>query len=197
MEIFLNGNKLDAEIEHEKTLHEVLVFFEKECMKNDATIVQIEVNGTVIPAGELDTIFNTPLPEVQKLAISTVCEKDIVKSIKNLAVQLTTICEGLEQISVKYQTNNDNEVSAIITSFANSFDSLCHLISLTALFPTKFSHFKIDDMTIIEFLQDFSPILEEFETALKEKDTVLVGDLAEYEIMPRLTNLIASIQKIE
>jgi hypothetical protein len=196
MELLLNGNKLDVQLENEKNLHEILTFFEEECIKNNATIVQIALNDVVISASTLDTKFDTSISEIKKLEISTVCEDDIVSAMKNLSVQLTTICDGLEQIPVHLQTNKDSEAKSVITSFANAFDTLCHLISLTALFPNKFSEFKIEEMNINEYLKDFSPMLEEFEVALAEKDTVLIGDLAEYEIMPRLTKLIASIQKM-
>jgi len=196
MELLLNGNKLDVQLENEKNLHEILTFFEKECIKNNATIVEIALNNEVIPASKLDEKFTTPVSNINKLEISTVCEEDIITAMKNLAVQLSSICEGLEQIPLQLQTNKDSEAKSVITSFANAFDTLCHLISLTALFPNRFSEFRIEEMDINEYLKDFSPMLQEFEGALSEKDTVLIGDLAEYEIMPRLTKLIASIQKM-
>jgi hypothetical protein len=39
---------------------------------------------------------------------------------------------------------------------------------------------------VSDFFADLTPVLSEFEEALKANDTVLVGDLAEYEICPRL-----------
>ncbi len=41
-------------------------------------------------------------------------------------------------------------------------------------------------MQFNEFFADFSPILIDFEQALQNNDTVLIGDLSEYEICPRL-----------
>ncbi|OJF77575.1 MAG: hypothetical protein BKP49_00920 [Treponema sp. CETP13] len=196
MDLFINGIKIDAQIENEKTLQEVLSYFEEEGIKNNATIVKIIVNGKEISAEELDSEFGKPLTEIETLEISTICENDIVTAMKNFAIQLSTVCTGLEQIPINLQTNQDAQVNTVISSFANSFDTLCHLISLTALFPERFDAFRIDEMDINQYLKDFSPMLKEFENALKDKDTVLIGDLAEYEIMPRLTKLIASIKEM-
>lgn len=196
MELFINGIKIDAQIEHEKTLQEVLSYFEEEGIKNNATIVKIVVNGNELSAEKLDSEFGKPLTEINTLEISTICESDIVTAMKNFAIQLSTVCTGLEQIPINLQTNKDIEVNTVISSFANSFDTLCHLISLTALFPARFNEFRIDEMDINEYLEDFSPMLKDFETALKNKDTVLIGDIAEYEIMPRLNKLVASIKEM-
>ena len=81
----------------------------------------------------------------------------------------------------------------IINRFAESFDILCHLATLSSLFPAKFDGKKIAEKSLAEFLKDFSPILTDFEDSLKNKDTVLTGDLAEYELKPRLEAYISDI----
>ena len=40
-----------------------------------------------------------------------------------------------------------------------------------------------------QFLSSFSQILVDFEKALIDNDIVLIGDLAEYEIAPRLQSI--------
>ena len=54
----------------------------------------------------------------------------------------------------------------------------------------------IDGKKINEFFQEFSQILNDFEQAIASKDTVLMGDLAEYEISPRLLAIAKTIEEL-
>ena len=51
-------------------------------------------------------------------------------------------------------------------------------------------------MSFQEFFNDFSPILADFEEALKNNDQVMIGDLSEYEICPRLQAISQALKKM-
>jgi hypothetical protein len=51
----------------------------------------------------------------------------------------------------------------------------------------------VADMPITAYMGEFGSALGEMLTAYKQRDTVLVGDLAEYEMAPRLRGLYAAI----
>ena len=104
------------------------------------------------------------------------------------------VSEELKQIPVKFQAGKDNEANSIITSLADLIDNICHTASLSALFPQKFGKIKIEGKTFVEFFADLSPVLKDFEQAIESKDTVLLGDLAEYEISPRLDSLADALE---
>ena len=55
---------------------------------------------------------------------------------------------------------------------------------------------KIDDKNLSDFIRDFSPFLEDFENAIKDNDTVTIGDIAEYEIKPRFENFCEVIKEM-
>ena len=50
--------------------------------------------------------------------------------------------------------------------------------------------------TVGDFFQDFMPILSDFEQAVESGDTVLIGDLAEYEISPRLSAIAKTLNTL-
>ena len=75
--------------------------------------------------------------------------------------------------------------------FAESFDNFCKAVTLSSLFSEHFANTKEKAQKISDFLADFAPILSDFENAFKDKDTVLIGDLSEYEIAPRREGDIA------
>ena len=113
--------------------------------------------------------------------------------MKELASDFEPLCSELEELPVLMQQNNDKKSFDIINRFAESFDILCHLATLSSLFPAKFEGKLIAEKSLTDFLKDFSPVLTDFEESLKNKDTVLTGDLAEYELKPRLEAYVSDI----
>ena len=80
---------------------------------------------------------------------------------------------------------------------ADSINHFCHLAALASLFPETFTNTTIDGMNFNDFFKDFSPILADFEQALQNNDTVMIGDLAEYEICPRLQKISESLKNLQ
>ena len=83
-----------------------------------------------------------------------------------------------------------------ITTLADSINHFCHLAALASLFPETFTNSTIDGMNFNDFFKDFSPILADFEQALQNNDTVMIGDLSEYEICPRLKSISESLKNM-
>lgn len=196
MEIYVNSEKVDFTLEAEKTAGDIIKAFEADCAKNAAAITAVRIDDDVLCEENTDSLYGRALDKIQKMEIETLCAQDIIYNLKELAVKFETLCGELEQISF-FQSGKDSKVSAILTSFADLFDMLCRIIALSALFPEYFQEFKIEDRAPLEFLKDFSPILADFEKSLADADTVLTGDLAEYEIAPVCIRLYRRYKRLE
>lgn len=196
MEFYVNGEKIDITLENEKTVGDVLKSFEEEFAKNNATTVKIIVDGKEIDASKFDEECKKPLEENTKLELSVVSQAEILDSFKELAKKCPKISEEMLSIPEKLQSGKDREVSSLITKLADFIDSFCHTVSLSALFPDSFKNIQIDGKTVKDFFTDFTQILSDFEQAISSKDTVSIGDLAEYEISPRLTAITESIKDL-
>ena len=63
--------------------------------------------------------------------------------------------------------------------------------------PFFYAYMTIKDVGkyFADFFEDFSPILHDFEDAMKNNDTVLIGDLSEYEICPRLKSISEALKQ--
>lgn len=189
MQVIVNNQEIDISLEGEKTLGEFLKAFEQNCAENDATIIGIAVNEEQLSADTMENSFIKPLQDINKLELSTVSSTDIYNSIQELARQSSSIAQNLCNIPLLYQTGKDGEAAGHITEFADFFNAFCRTISLSSLFPKTYDTILIQDQEISQFLSSFSQILVDFEKALKENDIVMIGDLAEYEIAPRLQSI--------
>lgn len=132
---------------------------------------------------------NKKFSESTKIEFSVVTEQNIKDSFANLASLFQDLSTAMENVPTLLQNNKNNEVANSITKLADNIDSFSHIAALSSLFPNTFSDIKIDDQELNNFFNDFSPILLDFENALKSNDSVLIGDLSEYEICPRLKSL--------
>ena len=192
----VNGKEADITLEGEKTVGEVLKSFETEAAKNDATTVSIALNGRPITAKEFDDAIKTPLSEDTSIELTVVSKTDIADAFNISCKEFASLAKELVSIPVMLQSGQDKEANLIITRLATEIDRFCHAATLSALFPETYSKLLIDGKEIGSFFGEFAPILSDFEKALTTKDTVTVGDLAEYEISPRLEKLSAAIKEV-
>lgn len=189
MEIFINGTKADITLENEKTVEDILKGIETECEKIDATIIGVSIDGTEIDAEELTNRFSDSIDDISTLSITTICKEDIVFYFKSINENLTDLEDNLTEIPVLLQSGKEKEASDVVKTFAECFDNFCKAVTLSSLFADYFENTKDKAQKISDFLADFAPILSDFENAFKDKDTVLIGDLSEYEIAPRISQM--------
>lgn len=195
MDLYVNGEKLDIQLEDEKTVGDVLKAFEEECSKNNSTTVNICVDGKNVSPDDFDAVSKENLDNVTTIELIVVSQTAVENSFKELKGECSSLGEEIKTLAAKFQSGKDREANAVITSLADLIDSVCHTASLSMLFPERFGSIKIDGKTFSEFFADFSEILKEFERAVETKDTVLIGDLGEYEISPRLEQLAAVMEE--
>ena len=196
MDFYVNNEKLDIVLEDEKTIGDVLKSFEAECDKNNATTINITLNGKNIGADEFDSIFTEPINDDTKLELIIVTQDEIKASFQNQKAECLELSEMLLNLPVQLQSGKDKEATLLIAKLADFIEKFCHTATLSALFPAIHEKLSIDEKSVSEFFHDFSQILNDFEQAIAAKDTVLMGDLAEYEISPRLQSIAKTIEEL-
>lgn len=197
IDFYINGEKIDVQLENEKTVGDVLNSFEQTCEASEAAVIGIGVNEKQITAEIFDEEAKKDLSEVSKFEFSVVTKQSIKDSFSGLATVFTELSAKMQEIPVELQKGNNVEASNSIKKLADSIDQFCHIAALASLFPETFSTEKLGNLNLKAFLEDFSPILKDFEEALQNNDTVLVGDLSEYEICPRLQAMSKAISEAD
>lgn len=199
MEFFINSQKIDITIENEKTIGDVLKAFEEEFAANNATTIGIELNEKNVDANDFDKICEQPLEDSTKINLSIITMNEIKESFEAEAKECETLVEKIKNISVNLQSGKDKEASTAIIELADFINRFCRTTKLAVLFPDNFKNILesgIADASLSDFFQEFTPILNDFEEAFKTNDTVLLGDLSEYEISPRLESIAKAIKQI-
>lgn len=191
---YVNGQKQDIQIEDEKTVGEVLTAFEQTCEQNKAAVIGITIDGKQITAEIFDEEAKKELTDNMTFEFTMVTEASVKYSFQELSSLFSDLSVKMENIPMEMQNGNNLTAIESIKVLAESIDNFCHVAALASLFPETYSKTSIGEKNFMEFLKEFSPILQDFEEALKNNDTVLIGDLSEYEICPRLKEISESLK---
>lgn len=189
MDIFIDNKAIDFTIENENTIGQLLGEMEKLCEDAGMTITGIQINGTSIAAADLDEIFLKPLTAVQRIDLETISGVEIRHMMNSLGTAFLSHAHMLREIPVKLQTGNDLFVMKGINHFSRDLQNIYRIIPLLPLTGLEESELMIEGEPLNTLPERLSPLLHNLLEGLKTGDTVLVGDISEYELAPRIENL--------
>ncbi|MDR2468152.1 MAG: hypothetical protein LBD22_04235 [Spirochaetaceae bacterium] len=97
----------------------------------------------------------------------------------------------LENFALDLQMGKDRQAAETAAQFAALAAKVFRLVPLLRCTGLRFEDLELGD----GFFEEFSAALREFFSAYEAGDTVLSGDLAEYEVAPRLKDFYMSLKK--
>jgi len=100
------------------------------------------------------------------------------EALSRCAARLKAAVTTLPDVSVLLQTNRDKEAMGLVITFTDTVQSLMGLLPFLPPDPQR-----------ARALSDLTPILKELVAAFDTRDSILIGDLLEYEIAPRMAHI--------
>jgi len=141
----------------------------------------------VLPSEQACVAIHKEIADLKKLLISRATE--LVYPLRELAMTLGTLrtfASRLEQVPVLLQTGKEGEAMQIVVTLT---ELLSRVYRVAPLAEQDENAAQLDLSALRSLLDELAPHLRELEEAFHVKDTVLVGDLLEYEVAPRLFQL--------
>ncbi|HUI69350.1 MAG TPA: hypothetical protein VL354_02445, partial [Spirochaetia bacterium] len=105
------------------------------------------------------------------------------EAIARAMADLRARVEKLPEVSVLLQTGKDKQAMDTIIGFTDSVQAVLALVPFLAPDPERG-----------RMIAELTPILRDLVAAFDAKDSVLIGDLLEYEVAPRVTRLIPFLE---
>ena len=102
-------------------------------------------------------------------------------------------CLNLEEMPLYLQTGKDAMAMEKISSFSSIAEKIFRIINILKIAAYPLNDITVNNMPIGIYISEFDTSLKEMLGAYERQDIILVGDLAEYELAPRLRSLYASI----
>jgi hypothetical protein len=114
--------------------------------------------------------------------------QDPMAALKTLTEALTVCIEEVSDISILLQTGKDRQAMDTIVRFSELSQDLVRLVA--SIFPEN------SNKDLQDFFKELGGVLSELLEAFEARDSVLIGDLMEYEIAPRLERLQTILQEL-
>ncbi|MDR2486211.1 MAG: hypothetical protein LBD55_12580 [Treponema sp.] len=113
--------------------------------------------------------------------------------LRNISALVSEIAARLEDLPLDMQTGKDGRVAETVQLFSHITDKLFRLVRFLKLQGCAFDSISVDALPLDSFMDGFCAVLKELLDAYEAQDAVLVGDLAEYELSPRLLKLYSAL----
>ncbi len=101
----------------------------------------------------------------------------------------------LGDLPVLLQTGKEGEAMKAVLYFIEIFNKVIRILPELRRAGIDTSSIRIEGRPLPEFYDSFNEVLRELIDGLEHKDAVLIGDLAEYEVLPRMKSFFASMEK--
>jgi hypothetical protein len=100
----------------------------------------------------------------------------------------------LADIPVLLQTGKEGEAMKTVLFFIEIFNKVIRIIPELRRCGVDTSSIAVDGAAMPQFYGDFNGVLRQLTEAFEHKDAVLIGDLAEYEILPRMQSFFGAMR---
>jgi len=105
-----------------------------------------------------------------------------------------TIAVRMEELPLDIQTGKDQRAAETIQYFSRTGEKLFRIYFILQKEGLSPETFTVDGLPVRTFIEEFNAALNELSAAYENRDTVLVGDLSEYELAPRLLKFFSALK---
>jgi hypothetical protein len=117
--------------------------------------------------------------------------------ISDSETRIRIITERMEELPLDMQTGKDQRAAETVQLFSQMGEKLFRIFFILKSEGLSFETFLIDGLPARSFMEEFNAALRELSAAYEGKDTVLVGDIAEYELAPRLMKFFTALKEVD
>ena len=102
----------------------------------------------------------------------------------------------MEELPLDMQTGKDKRAAETMQIFAGIGEKLFRILSYYKLEGLSLDTLMIDTLPAQTFINEFNSALKELSAAFENRDSVLAGDIAEYELAPRLLHFYSFLDNL-
>ncbi|MCL2600327.1 MAG: hypothetical protein FWD88_04010 [Treponema sp.] len=119
--------------------------------------------------------------------------RDPAGELDRLGVLVTEICARLEELPLDIQTGKDAKAAETMGVFSSITEKVFRIFGVLKTGGFPIGEVKVGDVSVTDYINEFHTALQDLLNAYEQQDSVLVGDIAEYEMAPRLRGLHAAV----
>ncbi len=201
MEVIVDGKEGFPENDQAETVFDLVVAIGRSLQEQGRSIMAVQVDGQAISAENLmNTMKDKPLEQVQRIAVTSEDTRALVQEslseIESSLPELPLVCQELARLFQSETPDAGFEPFERLAAIWGAIKERELMVANSLELPLE--DLRIGDQTVREFHDDLNGYLREAAEALKSGDSVLLGDLLEYELAPRAekeSTIVALLKK--
>ncbi|HUX36675.1 MAG TPA: hypothetical protein VMV44_02115 [Rectinemataceae bacterium] len=119
--------------------------------------------------------------------------RDPVAEFRRAATVYRGAAEELRELPVWLQTGKEGRAMQAVLVFVELFNKIIRLMPELGRKGVDAGNLRVGELELPAFYTAFNGVLKELVQAIEDRDSVLIGDLSEYEVAPRMEGLFAAI----
>jgi hypothetical protein len=118
-----------------------------------------------------------------------------VREMRKAAAFFEGPASELAELAGVVQTGKDDRAMKAVTYFIEIFNKVIRIIPELGRAGVEVGMLRIDGRSLPDFYSSFNVVLRQLTEAFEHKDAVLIGDLSEYEVLPRMRSFFATMDE--
>ena len=199
MNITVDGSKQDIGVEQDQILGHVYQQLVDSLAQSGKVITSVEVNGEHLSGGRIWNFASSPISEIQELELLTRDLVDMVHETMGYSdSHLELLCQETEKTATMFRLGEELDAQERLGMCISGLQwFLKALGALRGMMKLDFHSLPLKDTTVEAGLEEFVPIVEDLLEAQSDGDVILLADILEYEMIPRLTMWRSALPELE
>ena len=119
--------------------------------------------------------------------------QDPAGEMRRTAPLVSEVCARLEEFPLDMQTGKDIRAAETVNAFSSVAEKVFRVFNVLKMEGFPVTDIMVEETPISVCITEFNNALRELVVAYEQNDTVLAGDIAEYEMSPRLRGLHSAV----
>lgn len=188
MEVIVDGEKYPLTITSKSKMGDLLAEIDTGLRAHGKAILAVNVDGASVPPDQLQEVLGSKKPsDISELEIRSATIVSLVKEslgeLKEILPELPSACEALAQL---FHSETPSEGFEKFEQLAAIWQEVKRQEArIASALDLELETLMLGDSTVAQKDQELNKFLEEVADAIAAQDTVLIGDLLQYELAPR------------
>lgn len=188
MEIFIDGEPYKGTGFKEQTLLGILEGVQRELDSRKRAVIGLRIDGQDVLPEEIEGFRRTNVSDLGRIEILTGDRDSLIKNaLLEVKEVLPALVEAVSELSRMVRTNTDPMVMDNLKKISEIWGALNERLQHTAsALKLDLREIAVEGESVEERFRQLNRFLLDAANATQDRDFVLLGDILEYELAPRL-----------
>ncbi|KPL06610.1 hypothetical protein AMJ86_07905 [bacterium SM23_57] len=199
MNITVNGAPYEMTMEQNATLGQVYKQLVNSLTESGMVVAGIEINGEAMPGGRIWDLSSQSITEIQTLDLMTRQTVEMVHEAFESADQhLQMLISETEKTATMFRVGEELGAQDRFSKCVSGLQwFLKALDALRGMMELDYTNMAVGGNSVEATIQEFVPMMDDILEAQAENDAILIADLLEYELVPKINRWRELLPELE